>query len=120
MLSHGQTVHFRPHSVIHLRKAEHLRIPKFRLKVNFLHSMKRQIFYDTSGMIFFTILKPCRIGPKHQFVPSCPFLFQNQKSKIKININNWYRTEASICPTISSLSISKSKIKNQNKHKQSV
>merc|ERR1712208_152326 len=62
-------------------------------------------------MIFFTILKPCRIGPKHQFVPSCPFLFQNQKSKIKININNWYRTEASICPTISSLSISKSKIK---------
>ena len=57
MLSHGQTVTFRPHSVLHLWKAEHLRIPKFRLKVNFRHPMKR--FYDTSGMIFFTILKPC-------------------------------------------------------------
>ena len=44
MLSHGQTVHFRPH-----RKAKHLRIPKFRLKVNFRHPMKRQIFGDTSG-----------------------------------------------------------------------
>ena len=49
MVSHGQTVHFRPHSVIHIRKAEHLRIPKFRLKVNFRHPMKRQIFGDTSG-----------------------------------------------------------------------
>ena len=49
MLSHGQTVHFRPHSVIHHQKAEHQRIPKFRLKVNFRHPMKRQIFGDTSG-----------------------------------------------------------------------
>ena len=49
MLSHGQTVHFKPHSVLHLWKAEHLRIPKFRCKGNFRHPMKRQIFGDTSG-----------------------------------------------------------------------
>ena len=49
MLSHGQTVHFRPHSVIHHQKAEHHSIPKFRLKVNFRHPMKRQNFGDTSG-----------------------------------------------------------------------
>ena len=49
MLSHGQTVHFRPHSVIHQQKAEHQSIPKIRLKVNFRHPMKRQIFGDTSG-----------------------------------------------------------------------
>ena len=49
MLSHGQTVHFRPHSVIHNQKAEHQSIPKIRLKVNFRHPMKRQIFGDTSG-----------------------------------------------------------------------
>jgi hypothetical protein len=42
--SHGQTVDFRPHSVIHIRKAEHLTIPKIRFKVNFRHPMKRQIF----------------------------------------------------------------------------
>ena len=29
---------------IHIRKAEHLTIPKIRLKVNFQHPMKRQIF----------------------------------------------------------------------------
>ena len=49
MVSHGQTVHFRPYSVLHIRKAEHLKIPNFRLKVNFRHPMKRQIFWDTSG-----------------------------------------------------------------------
>ena len=49
MLSHGQTVHFRPHSVIHNQKAEHQSIPKIRLKVNFRDPMKRQIFGDTSG-----------------------------------------------------------------------
>ena len=53
MLSHGQTVHFKPHSVLHLRKAEHLRIPKFKLKVNFRHPMKRHIFGDTSGQTFY-------------------------------------------------------------------
>ena len=46
-------VHFRPHSVLHIRKAEHLRIPKFRLKVNFRHPMKRKIFGDTSGQTFY-------------------------------------------------------------------
>ena len=49
MLSHGQTVHFRPHSVIHIRKAVNLRIQEIRLKVNFRHPVKRQIFGDTSG-----------------------------------------------------------------------
>ena len=49
MLSHSQIVHFWRHSVLHIRKAEHLRIPNFRLKVNFRHPMKRQIFGDTSG-----------------------------------------------------------------------
>ena len=33
----------------HHQKAEHHSIPKFRLKVNFRHPMKRQNFGDTSG-----------------------------------------------------------------------
>ena len=46
MLSHGQTVHFWPHSVIHIRKAVHLRIPKIRFEVHFRHPMTRQNFRD--------------------------------------------------------------------------
>ena len=46
MLSHGQTVHFWPHSVIHIRKAEHLTIQKIRLKFDFRHHVNRQIFGD--------------------------------------------------------------------------
>ena len=61
MLSHGQTVHFRPHSVIHQQKAEHQSIPKIRLKVNFRHPMKRQIFGDTSGQDPNLHLALCRI-----------------------------------------------------------
>ena len=38
-------VHFRPHSVLHIRKAEHLRIPKFRLKVNFSTSHEASDFW---------------------------------------------------------------------------
>merc|ERR1712208_212853 len=61
------------------------------------------------------------IGPKHPFVPPIqrddlvPFHFtiKNQKSKIQNQFKNWDRAETSICPTISSLSISPSKIKNQ-------
>merc|ERR1712208_230403 len=57
----------------------------------------------------------------HHLVPFY-FKIKNQKSEIKININNRYRTEASICPTISSLfyfkiKSQKSKIKNQNQNK---
>ncbi len=46
MLSHGQTVHFWPHSVTHIQKAEHLRIPKIRFEVHFRHAMTRQNFGD--------------------------------------------------------------------------
>ena len=46
MLSHGQTVHFWPHSVTHIRKAVHLRIPKIRFEVHFRHPMTRQNFRD--------------------------------------------------------------------------
>ena len=35
------------HSVIHIRKAVHLRIPIIRFKVHFRHPMKRQNFRDT-------------------------------------------------------------------------
>ena len=51
MLSHGQTVHFWPHSVTHIQKAEHLRIPKIRLKFHFRHPVERQIFGDGVGQI---------------------------------------------------------------------
>ena len=51
MLSHGQTVHFWPHSVTHIQKAEHLRIPKIRLKFDFRHPVERQIFGDGVGQI---------------------------------------------------------------------
>ena len=51
MLSHGQTVHFWPHSVTHIQKAEHLRIPKIRLKFDFWHPVERQIFGDGVGQI---------------------------------------------------------------------
>ena len=61
MLSHGQTVHFWPHSVIHIRKAEHLRIKKIRLKFDFRHHMKRQICGDALQLIFSSILKSCHI-----------------------------------------------------------
>ena len=57
MLSHGQTVHFWPHSVIHIRKAEHLRIPKIRLKFDFRHHVKRQICGDALQLIWRVILK---------------------------------------------------------------
>ena len=46
MLSHGQTVHFWPHSVTHIQKAEHLRIPKIRLKFDFRHHVTCQICGD--------------------------------------------------------------------------
>ena len=51
MLSHGQTLHFWPHSFIHIKKAEHLRIPKIRLKFHFRHPVERQIFGDGVGQI---------------------------------------------------------------------
>ena len=51
MLSHGQTRHFWPHSFIHIQKAEHLRIPKIRLKFDFQHPVSRQIFGDGVGQI---------------------------------------------------------------------
>ena len=57
MLSHGQTVHFRPHSVIHHQKAMHHTIKMSYLEPILVHPVRRQIFCDTSGMIFFTILK---------------------------------------------------------------
>ena len=52
MLSHGQTVHFWPHSVIHIRKAEHLTIQKIRLKFDFRHHVKRQICGDALQLIW--------------------------------------------------------------------
>ena len=51
MLFHGQTVHFWPHSTTHIQKAEHLRIPKIRLKFDFRHPVERQIFGDGVGQI---------------------------------------------------------------------
>ena len=59
MLSHGQTVHFWPHSVTHIQKAEHLRIPKIRLKFDFRHPVERQIFGDGDGLDPALILALC-------------------------------------------------------------
>ena len=61
--SHGQTVHFGPHSVRHIRKAEHLRIKNKWLKFDFRHPMERQIFGDEAGLdpalILAMCLRPC-------------------------------------------------------------
>ena len=54
VLSHGQTVYFWPHCVLHIRKAEHLRINKIRLKFDFRHHVKRQIC-GTSLQLFFPL-----------------------------------------------------------------
>ena len=53
MLSHGQTVHFRPHSVIHHLKAMHHRIKMSYLEPILVHPVRRQIFGDTSGQTFY-------------------------------------------------------------------
>ena len=60
MLSHGQTVHFWPHSVIHIQKAVHLRIQKIRLKFDFRHPVERQIFGDGDGLDPALILALCK------------------------------------------------------------
>ena len=57
--SHGQTVHFGPHSVRHIRKAEHLRIKNKGLKFHFRHPMERQIFGDGVGLDPALILALC-------------------------------------------------------------
>ena len=44
MLSHGQTVHFRPHSVIHHLKAMHHRIKMSYLEPILVHPVRRQNF----------------------------------------------------------------------------
>ena len=60
-ISHGQTVHFGPHSVRHIRKAEHLRIKNKWLKFDFRHPMERQIFGDGVGLDPALILALCPI-----------------------------------------------------------
>ena len=60
-ISHGQTVHFGPHSVRHIRKAEHLRIKNKWLKFDFRHPMERQIFGDEVGLDPALILAMCLI-----------------------------------------------------------
>ena len=62
MLSHGQTVHFWPHSVTHIQKAVHLRIQKIRLKFDFRHPVERQIFGDGGGLDPALILALCLIS----------------------------------------------------------
>ena len=46
MLSHGQTVHFRPHSVIHILKAVHLSDKMSYLEAVLVHPVRRQNFGD--------------------------------------------------------------------------
>ena len=47
MLSHGQTVHFRPHTMGPIVKAEHLRIKMSYLEPILVHPVRRQNFRDT-------------------------------------------------------------------------
>ena len=54
--SGGQTVHFWPHSVIHNRKAVHL---KPWWEVNFRPPLKRQNFRDASGQICYSYQISC-------------------------------------------------------------
>ena len=86
MLSHGQTVHFRPHSVIHHQKAMLPRIKMSYLEPILVHPVRRQIFCDTSAMIFFTILKL-----RHMLRRGC--LHQN----IKINLRSFWKSEPTSC-----------------------
>ena len=58
MLSHGQTVHFKPHSVIHHLKAMHHRIQMSYLEPILVHPVRRQIFGDTSGQTFYMTRDP--------------------------------------------------------------
>ena len=53
MLSHGQTVHSRPHSVIHHLKAMHHRIKMSYLEPILVHPVRRQIFGDTAAQTFY-------------------------------------------------------------------
>ena len=48
---------FFTHSVIHIQKAEHLTIPKIRLKLHFRHHVKRQICGDALQLIWRVDLK---------------------------------------------------------------
>ena len=57
--SHGQTVHFGPNSVRHIRKAVHLRIKNKWLKFSFRYPMQRQIFGDEVGLDPAFILAMC-------------------------------------------------------------
>ena len=51
---------FFTHSVIHIRKAEDLTIPKIRLKFDFRHHVKRQICGDALQLIWRVDLNLCR------------------------------------------------------------
>ena len=57
--SHGQTVHFGPHSVRHILKAEHLTRRNEWVKFSFRHPMQRQIFGDEVGLDPTLILAMC-------------------------------------------------------------
>ena len=67
MLSHGQTVHFRPHSVIHHLKAMHHRIKMSYLEPILVHPVRRQIFGDTSGQTLY-MTRDCVISMSYGIV----------------------------------------------------
>ena len=58
ILSHGQTVHFRPHSVIYHLKAMHHSFKMSYLEPILVHPVRRQIFGDTSGQTFYMTRDP--------------------------------------------------------------
>ena len=70
-------VHFRCHSVIHIRKAEHLRILNLWFKVNFRHPMKLLNLWDLPEQTCNPYLIPCL---NHEF-----------------GKNLWYFTQDLIC-----------------------
>jgi len=61
MLSHGQTVHFRPHSVIYHLKAMHHSFKMSYLEPILVHPVRRQNFGDTVGQTCNPHLIPCLI-----------------------------------------------------------
>ena len=69
MVSHGQTVHFRPHSVIHHQKAMHHRIKMSYLEPILVHPVRRQIFGDTSGQTIYMTRDPV-IGGSYVQIPT--------------------------------------------------
>ena len=81
MLSHGQTVHFRPHSVIYHLKAMHHSFKMSYLEPILVHPVRRQNFAGKSDSTFYNIWD--LVVYKYQYVQ----IYKYQCVQICANIN---------------------------------